>query len=293
MKSSFESSDAIKAVQTALLKTHELWYRLGEAGKNKRAKNQFGDTALEMDIGAEEEMIAYFTSLSMPLRVFAEEHAFSSLVPESELLAIMDGLDGSSVYLNAALGDPKSRYGTMCGLFAPANPRYNDYFASGVMEHPTGRLFIAARDSGAFELDTTTGERQPISVKAKARFTPDAHLYVNEDRLFPGLQDIAHRLRKAGFKPSYTGSTAVHLADVASGTAIAALEATRKNNLEFGAAYGLIREAGGTVLFFHDGDWQPLGPEVFCEFGQQPHERIPLLAAANQEIATELRQFMG
>lgn len=68
-----------------------------------------------------------------------------------------------------------------------------------------------------------------------------------------------------------------------SGEVDAVIESTRKGNLEIGAAFAIINEAGGVILSI---DGRNLKDEKFFSFGQD-HD-IPIVDAANLELGQKI-----
>src|SRR3989344_1695102 len=120
---------------------------LGETGEELVQKNQFGETTLRVDIECEKAILNFLREVKIPIRVISEEHGQVDITENPRYLGILDGLDGSNVYKK---GRGRDRYGTMFGIFSSTNPSYEDYLASGIMEHSTKRLFFAIKNGGAF-----------------------------------------------------------------------------------------------------------------------------------------------
>jgi fructose-1,6-bisphosphatase/inositol monophosphatase family enzyme len=93
--------------------------------------------------------------------------------------------------------------------------------------------------------------------------------------------------RLDGFALECTRSSAVHYTDVARGTADAALECTRKQNLEIAVAYGLVTEAGGVMVTL---DGASLGQKLYRAFSQDRH--TPIITAATRELADDIIQHI-
>ncbi len=252
---------------------------LGEAGEELVQKNQFGETALRVDIECEKAILDFLKEMKVPIRVVSEEHGQVDITENPRYLGILDGLDGSNVYKKER---GRARYGTMFGIFDTINPSYQDYLTSGIMEHPTKRLFLAQRNGGAFVIEGS--QRTPIHSSSRTKLDPDVRIYIDEyfeinrNTFSNKLQDFKPTLRDFS-----AGSSAVHYADVASGVADLALECTRKNNLEIAIAYGLETEAGAVMI---DLEGVSIGDKKYLEFGQK--EKTPIVTAATRELAEEL-----
>src|SRR4051794_35670232 len=105
---------AKELVLAALLAAYEDHWQRGTDGTNEMQTNQFGDRALAGDWEAEERVIEKLRQSGLPIRIISEEHGDvfvnGATKSSSLLVAVLDGLDGSSVYKKAPLN---GRYGTM------------------------------------------------------------------------------------------------------------------------------------------------------------------------------------
>ncbi len=252
---------------------------LGETGEELVQKNQFGETALRVDIECEKAILDFLKAAGVPIRVISEEHGQVDITENQRYLGILDGLDGSNVYKKER---GRARYGTMFGIFDTTNPSYSDYLVSGIMEHSTKRLFVAKRNGGAFVVEG--GKRMPIHSSSRTQLDPAAQIYIDE--YFEVNRETFSKKLK-GFNTHYGGSSAVYYADVASGAADLALECTRKNNLEIAIAYGLEMEAGAVMVGL---DGASLGDKKYLEFGQK--EKVPIITAATRELAERLLEHI-
>lgn len=252
---------------------------LGEIGEELVQKNQFGDTALRVDIECEKVILDFLKEMRVPIRVISEEHGQVDITENPRYLGILDGLDGSNVYKKER---GRARYGTMFGIFNTTNPSYSDYLVSGIMEHSTKRLFVAQRNGGAFVVKGD--KRTPVHSSGRTQLDPSAQIYIDE--YFEINREIFSKKLK-GFNTHYGGSSAVYYADVASGAADLILECTRKNNLEIAIAYGLETEAGAVMVGL---DGASLGDKKYLEFGQK--EKVPIITAATRELAERLLEHI-
>lgn len=125
--------DVKNAVLHALQKSFERYVELGEHGLEEVQKNQFGDTALRMDIDAEEAVLESLRKDGIPARVFSEEHGIVD-IGKPQFLVTLDGIDGSALYKKDRL---HGKYGTMISLFQGIDPCYADYLVGGIMQHST------------------------------------------------------------------------------------------------------------------------------------------------------------
>jgi fructose-1,6-bisphosphatase/inositol monophosphatase family enzyme len=89
------------------------------------------------------------------------------------------------------------------------------------------------------------------------------------------------------FKIEDPRAYAAYFSDLASGNTGLVLTATGKNNLEIAIGFGLITESGGTVV---DLNGDSLEDKKYLQFGQT--EQLPIIAAANKELAQNLINFL-
>jgi fructose-1,6-bisphosphatase/inositol monophosphatase family enzyme len=194
----------------------------------------------------------------------------------STYTAVLDGLDGSSVYKRQP---GKGGYGTMFALYAGEEPCYRDYLCAGIMDHGSGQLLLAGRGRGVHvsrrggvpHLTRTSGA---TGLRLGAQYFVDTYFPINQSTFAEPL---------APYGPVRLGSTAMHYALLLTGKADLVLECTRKGNLELAVAYGMVKEAGGGLVTTNGAD---IGDKMFLQFGQQAH--LPTIAAATPELAQAL-----
>ncbi len=258
---------------SGLYKAYEAHEKLGPHGEERVYKNQFGENALVADIKAEEAVLDVLRLAHVPIRIVSEEHGVVDVEQVPRFLGVLDGLDGSSVY---AAQRGEGRYGTMLGIFSNLNPVYGDYLFCGVMLHsPKQELFFAEKGCGSFVVNSE--ECQAIRCSGALELHKLTKIYI-DDYFEINRQVFSENL--AGFNLKCTRSSAVHYADVARGTADAALECTRKQNLEIAAAYGLVTEAGGVMLTL---DGISLEHRYYTTFSQDKH--TPIVTASTLALA--------
>lgn len=266
---------AIQALNLTFL-SHE---KLGAQGEVLVKKNQFGDTALRMDVEAEKAVIATLEKTGISIIIHSEEHGIVKLGKKPRYFGVLDGLDGSDEYMKFR---GRGRYGTMLGIFSNPDPLYGDYVFQGIMEHASRKLFYAVKNQGAFMKDSQGV--YPIQTSGLCSLDDNPKVYFTEadfDRFGADKSLIIGALREIPF--TRIGSTASHYADLVSGRVDLLIEPTRKGNLELGAACGLVFEAGGTVSTLNGID---LRQQRFLEFGQK--ESLAIIAAATPELLAEV-----
>lgn len=280
-----QNKKEIKAMRQIIIeslqKSFAVHEALGAQGEELVRKNQFGETALRIDVECEEVIIAYLRELDLPIRVVSEEHGIVKLCDDPRFLGILDGLDGSGVYKEQrGIG----RYGTMFAIFEGVNPCYKNYLAGGIMEHSTGKMSIFSKDGGASVIDVRSDETTPLKSSRKKTLDNQTIIYVDE-YFEVNKKTFSEKLKE--FHTGYLRSSAAYYADIASGAADLTLECTRKGNLEIAVAYGLIKESGGIMTDLAGKD---IGNQKYFLFGQK--ENLPIITACTQELAIDLLKYI-
>lgn len=265
-------------------KNHQL---LGPSGAEKKVKNSFGEISLRADIVAEEDVINTLRRSGIPIRVISEEHGVVNL--GDKYLGILDGLDGTNRYVAYLNGDKNARYGTMFGIFKGLDPIYDDFIFSGIMEHPSATLFYL--DNGkAFSKDLKAGSTSEIRASGKKSFDSGTRIIINDYYAAAHYQFVVetfiNKLPKE-LKHDCLLSTAAHFADLVSGKVDLVLEPTRKGNLEFAAAYGLVKASGGVMLTL---DGKSIGTRKYFTFGQERY--VPIISASTLELAESVIDYL-
>lgn len=279
---SFSNKFEIEEIRPILIRAFRSAFEkhaaLGECGLEEIRKNQFGDTALRVDIEAEEAVLKSFSQDGIPVRVISEEHGIVD-IGDPKFLAVLDGIDGSALYKKER---NRGKYGTMIGLFQGIDPRYSDYLMGGIMQHATQRVLVGIRERGTFAI--SGNQEQPIHTSGHVNFDTKTKIYIDE---YFEINRKTFSEPLTGFNTASGLAASLHYADVAEGLADFALECTRKGNLEIATAYGLIREAGGVIVDLEGAD---IGNQKYLAFGQK--ERIPVITAATKELADQLIFFL-
>ena len=288
------------AVRRGLIHSFQLHEELGERGTDKQQTNSFGETALLMDIYSEQVMMDALRELPYRFLVRTEEHGEVEINPEADgpcYLVVMDGLDGSSVY-DKERGT--GNYGPMFVIYDNDDPTYEEYMVAGVMNLSTGEMLIAAKGKDLASENLRTGEQSKVRANADATLDENAVVFadateVDEDHNLHGFftlnGNMAGKLHdELGVRSYRTGSTAANIMAVAKGEAVLDIGATRKGNLEFASAYAIIKASGGVMQTVGGED---LGKLKFREFGQGEKEFIPVIAAANEEVAERFWNTMA
>lgn len=263
----------------ALSQAFETRNRLSGDGLELVTKNQFGDTALRLDIEAEKAVIEILRQSGISLIIRSEEHGVVEIGEKPKYLAVLDGIDGSE---ECKKFWETGRYGTMLGIFSGTDPEYDDYIFQGIMEHAVGRLVWAGKGTGAYV--RVRGRTQRVSSSRAEKLDPETKIYFTPKEFDQFGADKTFFVRALeGHQYTRIGSTASHYVDLCIGDVDLVIEPTRKSNLEPGAAFGLVIESGGEILTEKG---ERLGNKRFLEFGQD--RSLAIIAAATCELARDV-----
>ncbi|MFA6392692.1 MAG: inositol monophosphatase family protein [Candidatus Paceibacterota bacterium] len=289
--SKLESNERFKEIKKILIgslkesyQTHEQLAEKGE--KYTHTINSSGDRTLVIDYEIEETIINFFKKLNFPIKIISEEHGeVNNINRNPKYLGVLDGLDGSRVYkTERGIG----RYGTMFGIFDTLNPKYNDYLASGIMEHSTNKLYFSIKNNGSFVIEK---DKEPVQIKSsgQTKLSKSNKIWIDEELMKEpfnnkDLEKTRDILKSHGFEINISkGSSAIDYVDLAIGEKDIVLECTRKNNLEIAVAYGLVKESGGVIVDLNGDD---LGDKKYKEFGQKDH--VMVITASTPELVSEM-----
>lgn len=274
-------------VYQALLAAFEKHEELGDRGLEEVQKNQFEETALRADIECEKAVIDYLRNDEVPIRVVSEEHGIIDVTANPMCVGVLDGIDGTYVYRNQRR---TGRHATIFAMMCVINPRYKDYFMSGVVEHATRRMFLVSADrktvvitlgESLVELDQL-GEASSKELNAETRI--DVHDYTpREQEMRKKFVARFPRIRED------TKCASLMYTDLLLGGIDVVIESRKKRDLEKCAFYGLIIGAGGVVI---TEDGEDLGNTRYLACGYEKDDGPMIIAAANRELAEQVRQFM-
>jgi len=219
-----------------------------------------GDITKMIDLVAEEAAISYLESTQFEGRLLSEEFGEKRFGTADYPLLVLDPVDGTT---NATRGI--SFYSI--SVAASSGPLLSNVYAGAVMELPSGRLFTAKRDIGAYLDDRRIGVKQPSTLK-EGLVGIDLNVRGDEQKMaeiMPLCLYVKH-VRNMG-------SAALELCYVACG----ALDLYADNRdllrvTDIAASYIVLKEAGASVLDFN-------GAELECNLDL--NERISLIAGAH------------
>jgi fructose-1,6-bisphosphatase/inositol monophosphatase family enzyme len=260
----------------ALYAAHYTVHKLGESGLEEIHKNnQFDQVPFRGDVEAEEVMINILKEL--PIIIKSEEHGTLDFGKgNAEFFAVMDGIDGSSVYKKDRLN---GRYATMLAIFNGADPCYGDYLFCGIIEHSSKKYYMATRDCGASKYFGFT------ETKLNCAYSPHLTKKTSMRVTYAWEANRKAFIEKLdGYNLVDLKCTAAHYIDLLTGKAHVVMECTNKGNLEQAVGYGLFHECKNAVTVTLDG--KDIGPRKISEFGQQEH--IPMFSASSINTAKAL-----
>ena len=198
---------------------------------------------------------------------------------EGNYYVVVDPLDGSLNYKTKGetLGLP---YSSVITVFDKAKPTFTDCRLAGVVDLRSGDVWTAERGKGCFLNGNPckTSGRQEVDLLNGIVM---AEMYYPENReMVSGI---------FGYKKGWLrnpGSAAYEMAMVASGN-VDAFICDRQKSHELGAAYLLVKEAGGEILD-HSG-------EVLDERAYDFASQVPVVVAASttmgEKIVEEIRHY--
>lgn len=178
--------------------------------------------------------------------------------PESVITIAIDDLDGTDNFFRAPALLP---WCTVITILQSRKPRFSDVVACGILDHHSGISWKAARGKG-IRISGASG--RPENILRKSRPSLDKRCLVLFDHYAAGSQTTRYSFLHDRYWVKDFGSSAIHLAMLASGMADAYVNVSHKAH-ELGAGYLLIREAGGIVTDFSGRD---LGEKLY-EFDQR------------------------
>lgn len=280
--------DAALQALNAANKVHD---ELGVDGEKPVGLNRFGDMSLAVDVEVERVILDVLRTHALPFEAVTEEHGVVTNGTEPRYLVILDGLDGSDLYIQQR---GVGRYGTMLGIYANTDPLYGEYVFGGIMEHVRRRLYSASRQGGSWVANygSYSSEPKPIECSSATILRPyktrlHADLYYD---VLHGTDVLTSRVRGLErYIVTCMQSSAIHYADLARGTVDGVVECTRKQNLEIAAAFPLVSEAGGVMI---GSKGENLALLKYSGFGQRAGTPETVISASSYRLASAMRKVL-
>jgi myo-inositol-1(or 4)-monophosphatase len=151
--------DFKKIIASALSSARETYLTLAEKGEIgiERGLGAFGDVSTMGDVACEEKIIEIITTQMDDVSIVTEERGIIGDIQNSKYLVLIDPIDGST---NMKRG---LRFFSS-GIAIFEGPRYEDLAAAGVIDIPSGQLFLADRE-GVYIEDSASSAKSPSSSK--------------------------------------------------------------------------------------------------------------------------------
>lgn len=253
--------ESLRAARTALS-------ALGDSGVSEIQAAHVTDISTQGDMAVSATLIRFFAAQQLPAILYSEESGRTEINGDPRYTIAFDDIDGTDNYHR---GRGLLPHCTIVTLFDSPAPTFADALVAGVIEHNTGRLWHAVRNSGCFLDDNP--------VKTSGRKNLDRRTAVIVDH-YSSSDQIARfqKIYPDAWVKDY-GTSALHLAGVASGLFDAYLASAQKAH-ELGAGYLLIKEAGGSIT-----DWNG---DSFDRSSYDFDARYPTIAAATRELGEKL-----
>lgn len=262
---------------------------LGEEGKNVSQTNSFGENTLKADWKSEEVFIKGCAKTRIPIVITSEEHGEVILGENPQYRGILDGIDGTNAYRMGT-----GRYGTMFAVFDGINPRYQDYLIAGILEYPSGRLLMSAKNHGAFIYEGS--EIKSVHTSGKERLDLQTRIYIDGGFKF-NQQYFVPKFKT--FNQLYVGNmdnrgvpwgaSSIYYFDLITGQTDVVVESTRKRNLEIAVAYGILKEVGGIMV---DEKGKDIGHRRYLKWGQEENDYLPVISTATKNLANDVTKLL-
>jgi myo-inositol-1(or 4)-monophosphatase len=251
---------------------------LGEEGTEEVWGAGVTDISTRGDRAVSRALIDFFKKQEADLVLLSEESGRIELCPTPDCLVAFDDIDGTDNFFR---GRDILPYCTVLSLFEGARPRYRDLLAAGIVEHRSGRTWMAGRGLGATVSTRGRGERAAASSKRES--LDRRSLIVVDQYSARERAGELNLLAESAWLKDF-GSSALHLAGVASGLFDGFVNLRHKAH-ELAAGYLLIREAGGCLL---DLRGRPLDDEAY-DFDAT----LGIVAAGTRELAMKIVERLG
>ncbi|SFG73420.1 fructose-1,6-bisphosphatase [Halopelagius inordinatus] len=278
-------------------------------GALRRARSAFGelsnedrtavptedsDFTTDFDRSLTERFEQFFAERDERYSVLTEEQA-TTTASDADYLVIVDEIDGTA---NLANGIGELPFGPVIAICDDIDPTFGDVVAMGYLVLPTGDLYEAYRDEGAFLTrrwaEEPDGRRTRLQTTAVTMSDQTPPGVLVDQYMLAERSDLASALWGLGY-PGDFRSLGHHSALVARGAYDVAVsgdycllhEGKRSTAEELAGAFRLVAEAGGTVT-----DWngRSLRSRRIGFTEGKPHD---VVVAANREFATEVAELLS
>jgi len=230
-----------------------------------------GDRTKRIDFEAEEAIIGVLKHNDVSCTLVSEEAGILKLGSKREVTIITDPIDGT---INAIMGIPV--FGSLIAVASGSNLR--SVIAGGVMQLPSGDLYLAERGRGATLNGKTLKARASLPLE---RAVIGLNISSSRIQASPKRTDnLLSRLRHA----RHLGADGLEVCFVASGLYDAFIDIRDTLRITNIAASSLIlREAGGLIV-------SPEGAEVDAAI--DPKSVLSIVAACDQRICEQILELL-
>lgn len=274
--------EAADCVQGCLAAMQEALPSVADGAKVVKEGGAFGNVVQDTEIVADKilgEAMRTYLREKPGVGCITVEGMSDLIVPGGAMVYRGDPLDGS---LNRKRQHPRRSVGLPTSACVTAHAdkdrvTFADIVAAGFLDYRSGDVLLSVRGDQGF---VTTLNDHPVCTDSSATLDLGKYIVVAE-MYYPENRELAARVfaGQKGWLRS-PGSAAYEMTLVASGD-IAAFFCDRQKQHELGAAYAIVKGAGGVVVNF---DGEDLGSTPYVFSGVQ----TPVILAANQAIADEL-----
>jgi len=257
----------------ALLLARQTLTEIGTAGRTEVRDAHVVDISTQGDRAVSAALIGLFEKQRLPAVLLSEETGRRQLHPHPRLTVAFDDIDGTDNYFR---GRGLLPHCTVVTIFDSALPRFADACVAGIVEHNSGRLWLAQRGRGC------TVDAAPARTSGRTGLDRRCLVAVDHYSSHGAIAQLDNWYSAAWIKDF--GSSALHLAGVSSGLFDAYAGSAQKAH-ELGAGYLLIREAGGCLLDWHG--------RVLDDRSYDFDATWPVVAAATPALAQSLLDLLG
>ena len=258
----------VQICKEALYEAHRTIENIGSQGTSEVYDARVSDISTKGDRAVSKALIDLFKKRNIPAVIYSEESGKIDIVDSPKYVISFDDIDGTNNYHR---GREILPFCTVISIFDSCTPCFKDVLAAGIIEHNSGKLWIAIRNKGCYLNDSkvkTSGAR--IIDRKKVMVCDNYTCGANVSR----FSRLYERLWVKDFS-----SAALHFAGVSSGVFDCYLSPSQKAH-ELGAGYLLVKEAGG---FLSDLEGNSLDDMPY-----NFDAKYPIIAASSEELGKEL-----
>lgn len=268
--------DLIGICKDALKLSHRIEREIGEKGRKEVHDRHVTDISTQTDRIISQGLIDHFKSKNLPAVLYSEESGKVQLSKNPKLTITFDDLDGTD---NFYRGRGILPYCTVVTILDSVVPTFDDIVVAGVIEHNTGDIWHASRGDGCYLNDK--------KCRTSGRKILDRRTLVVSDHYTTDITRSLDIYSKCWVKDF--GCAAFHFIGICGGKAdgkgmFDAFINSNQQAHELGAAYLLIKEAGGCIV---DWDGNSIGSKKYLF-----DNRYPVVAAATEELAKEILKYV-